>query len=52
MTNTAARPTFPVMLPKVQQVAADTVREKIISYVMGNTSRSTKTSIRTYKVYQ
>lgn len=52
MTTTAARPTFPVMLPKVQQVAADTVREKIISYVMGNTSRSAKTSTRTYKVYQ
>ena len=51
-TNVAARPTFQPILAEVNRVASNTVREKIISYVLGNTARSAKSSSRVYKVYQ
>ena len=50
--HTASRPTFDPMMPIVAPVAAQAMQDKLLSYINGNTSRSSAASNRVYHVYK
>lgn len=47
-----SRPTFDPMMPVVRPIASKAVEAKLLSYVLGNNSRSSAASTRIYKVYK